>query len=142
MLTRNQHRLADMLREVNGLRSHFNRVFGEWPTDAPRAYPPINMWGDAEKLVFTAELPGMKAEDLTIEVKGDVLTLGGRSAQEDQKAEYYRRERPRGGFNRAIALPYEVDGDKVEAKLERGVLTVTLPRAEADKPRRITVKGS
>jgi HSP20 family protein len=122
-----------------------NRVFNEWPArvqwSGASGYPAVNVWADDDSAIITAELPGVKAEDLNLAVEDDTLTLGGSrhpdGAEED--VVYHRRERRHGDFGRSIRLPFRVDAGKVEAKVANGVLTVTLHRAEADKPKKITV---
>ncbi|MBF0486990.1 MAG: Hsp20/alpha crystallin family protein [Nitrospirae bacterium] len=126
----------EMQRLVSGLT--------ERPATA-REFPAINLWTNEEEVLVTAELPGVNAEDLDITVVGRTLTLKGtRGTTEEAKDDEccHRRECRYGNFARAIELPYEVDGQKVGAKLEKGVLTVTLPRAEADKPKKITISAN
>jgi HSP20 family protein len=134
-------------RELEQMRRDMDRVFGESFPRIRRAraggFPAINVWtNDAEGAVLTTELPGIAPEDIDISVTGDTLTLTGccKPAEAPESAQYHRRERPRGDFNRTVQLPYAVDPDKVEARVERGVLTIVLPRAEAEKPRQIAVK--
>jgi len=107
------------------------------------AAPPVNVWEDTEKLYVEVELPGMKLEDLSIEItEGNVLMIQGeRKVPEAPKGVWHRQERGFGKFARALELPYPVETAKVEAKFEQGVLYITLPRAETAKPRRIPVKG-
>jgi len=106
-------------------------------------FPAVNVWADDEKAVVTAEVPGVKAEDLDISVESDVLTIrGSREPEKLQEGERYRRhERGHGQFTRSVSLPFAVDSDRVEARYKNGVLTVTLPRTEASKPKKIAIKG-
>lgn len=118
------------------------RIFGDlYPTRAE--YPPINIWTSTDDIVVTAELPGIKPGDLDISVHEKTLTM--RCAyKEPEQAEgeiYHRRECAREGFTRSLRLPFEVDGDKVDAKLEDGVLKLMLPRSEASKPKKVQVKA-
>ncbi len=103
----------------------------------------MNVWTNENGAVATAELPGFVPEDIDISVVGDTLTVSGHREPEDvgEGARYHRRERGCGRFTRSFQLPFQVDGDAVDATFERGVLRVTLPRAEEDKPRRIEVKA-
>jgi HSP20 family protein len=82
--------------------------------------------------------------DLGISVVGNNLTISGNRESEvtDENTTYHRQERNCGYFSRSIELPYQVDSEKTEASLEDGVLKIVLPRSEADKPRRISVKTS
>jgi len=99
---------------------------------------------DKDNYYVRAELPGLKAEDLDISVTGDTLSISGerKLPAEDEKAKYHRREREAGRFSRILSLPARTDTKKVEAVCTDGVLTVTLPKAEAAKPKQISVKAS
>jgi HSP20 family protein len=104
-------------------------------------YPSVNVWTNTDGAIVTAELPGIDTEELDISVRENVLTItGNRSATELQEgAVYHRRERSHGKFQRILELPFIVDTAGVEANYEKGVLRILLPRAEADKPRKISV---
>lgn len=106
-------------------------------------FPAFNIWTDDEGAVLTSELPGVTIGDLEITVSGKYITLkGSRKVSPDEgKMERIRRERPEGTFERTFQLPYAIESGKVEAKLANGVLEVTLPRAENDKPRKVMVNG-
>jgi HSP20 family protein len=135
------------MAEINRMQREMERLFGAgFPRrfrNAP-GYPALNVWTNDESALVTAELPGLEAKDVEISVVGNTLTLSGSRAAEalPENARYHRRERGCGEFTRSIELPFPVQAEKVEARLEKGVLQVTLPRAEEDKPRKITVKGS
>jgi HSP20 family protein len=104
----------------------------------------MNVWANDDSAFITAEVPGTKAEDIDISVVDDVLTLSG-SRDPDELEEgmnVHRRERGYGKFTRTIQLPFNVDVNQVEATFKTGVLQITLPRAEADKPKKITVKSA
>ena len=105
------------------------------------SYPPLNIWGDSDRVYAEAELPGMQLDHLEIYVsEGNQLTIQGERLQRDlDKGVWFGQERGFGQFSRTIMLPVKVDADKVEARLEYGVLFVTLPKNEAAKPRRISV---
>lgn len=133
-------------REVERLRREMNRLFNEWPTRArwgvAPSYPAINVWTDEDSAVVTAELPGMNPGDIDISVEDDTLTLRG-SRQPEEVGEgvtFHRRERRFGGFLRTFRLPFRVDAGSVEAIFKNGVLNIVLPRAEADKPKKIAIK--
>jgi HSP20 family protein len=105
------------------------------------SYPPVNIWGDNDRVYAEAELPGMQLDHLEIYVtEGNQLTIQGERRQRElDKGVCYGQERGFGQFSRTIMLPVKVDADKVEARFEHGVLLVTLPKNEAAKPRRISV---
>jgi HSP20 family protein len=104
----------------------------------------VNLYDTAEGLVLTAELPGMKLEDLELSVEGQRLTLGGERRieyPESERTSFHRRERRPGRFRRTIDLPKEVDAEKVRAGYRDGVLRVLLPRAASQASRRIEVSA-
>ena len=105
------------------------------------SYPPVNIWGDSDRVYAEAELPGMQLDHLEIYVtEENLLTIQGERRQRElDKGVWYGQERGFGQFSRTIVLPVIVDADKVEARFEDGVLFVTLPKSEAAKPRRISV---
>ena len=107
-------------------------------------FPALNTWVSSDASVVTTEIPGVDPENIDISVVGRTVTLrGARKADELQKDEkYHRRERWSGDFSRAIELPFNVEADKVNAKFNNGVLYLTLPKAEAEKPRKIKIKSS
>lgn len=109
---------------------------------ASHGFPAVNVWQQDDEVLVEAEMPGLKSEDIEISVVGNALSLKGRRPDvPPEKAVFHRRERSVGEFNRVLRLPVEVDGDKVQARLTDGVLLVTLPKAEAAKPRRIQVSA-
>jgi HSP20 family protein len=125
------------------------RVMGSFPAAPegswePGVLPPVNVKEEADHYLLSAELPGVKPEDIEIAVKGKQVSLQGeRKAKAlPEGARYHRRERNQANFSRLIGLPSEVDADKVEARLENGLLQMTLPKAEAVKPRKIAVSAS
>ena len=96
-----------------------------------------------DALVLKADLPGLEREDVSIEVKDNVLTVSGeRKAEHTEKTDgFYRVERSFGSFSRALALPEGIDAEKVAASFERGVLEVRIPKPEARKPHRVEIAG-
>ena len=107
-----------------------------------RWVPPIDVLEREESLEFTAELPGLKKDDIDITVEDKVLTLSGERKFEntEERNGYHRIERSYGTFSRSFTLPHEVDQTKVKASFEDGVLTIQIPKAEAAKPRKIEIK--
>ena len=134
---------ADPLREIRRLQSEMSRVFEASTAARAAEFPPINAYANQDGAVITAELPGVRSDELNISVHRDSVTLSSeRRTDADEARAYHRRERHQGRFNRTVALPFQIDPDRVEASMSAGVLTITLQRAEADKPKRITVQAS
>jgi HSP20 family protein len=130
---------------VNRLRDEMDRLFGDWYRELPGAtpFPALNVVEEKETFRVEAELPGMALEDLEILVKGNELTISGTrkpGVEAEEKAVYHRQERGTGGFSRTIRLPVEVDPDHADAKLQHGVLTLTLPKVAEARPRKIEIK--
>lgn len=132
------------------LRDAMDRLFEEsvvgprgWLAPTGGALPALDMYETDSDLVVTAAIPGVSAEDVDVTVVGDVLTIKGETKTETrgEKANYHRQERRYGAFVRSVALPMAVQVDKAEAKFADGVLTLTMPKAEAAKPRSIKIKA-
>ncbi len=106
-------------------------------------YPPLNISEEADKMVVTAEIPGVRSEDLEISLEGETLSIQGKrsSRQDDFTISYHRREIESGSFSRAVSLPVKVDVERVSAKLVNGILTVTLMKAAEATPRQIKVNA-
>jgi HSP20 family protein len=137
-------------REMERLRNHFENLmenFSGGGTSPLRrgagVYPPLNLAEDTDNLYLTAELPGVRPEDLDLSVEGDGLILRGERtiAETDKKVNYHRREREAGTFRRIVSLPVKVDAEKVSAKFRNGVLTATLPKAPEAKARQIDIQA-
>ena len=117
---------------------------GLWGEPAAGVFPLMNITEDKSNYYVRAELPGIKADELEMSVTGDTLSVSGerKLPVEDERAQYHRSEREAGRFSRIVTLPGQLNTGKVEARCTDGVLTVTLPKAEAAKPKQITVKTS
>jgi HSP20 family protein len=130
------------------MQREFSRLFDGFSRSSRLAvapsFPAMNVWSNEEGVVITAELPGVNSGDIDISVVGDTLTLTGSRQPEklDENSKYHRRERGYGKFTRTFQLPFAVEADKVEALFEKGILHISLPRAEAEKPKKITVKAA
>lgn len=138
------------------LRREMDRLFDSFTHDwVPAALtgpgivsPKVNIVETEAGLELTAELPGLDAKDIELDLIDDVLTLKATHIDEkeekDEKKHYHLIERARGSFLRRFSLPFEVEADKVEASFDKGVLKVTIPRAPAaDKPvKKIEIKAA
>jgi len=109
-------------------------------TAGPGSFPPINVFEKGGDLVAVIELPGVDKNSLEIEAKENTIRIAGRKTiKYDEKASVHRRERVTGSFDRTIAVPIQIDPDAIRAEMRDGVLALFIPRAERDKPRKITV---
>jgi len=127
-------------REMERLQQDVNRLLSR---ESAPTFPAVNIWASDQDVIVTAEIPGVDPANLDITVAENILKLtGSRKPEELKPGEVsHRRERASGEFTRSFRLPYAVDSGKVEAGYEKGVLKVRLPRAEADKPRKIASKS-
>jgi len=135
----------DRLRRFQG---EMNRLFDRWGGDggaefAWASFPPVNVWEEGEEVFVEAKLPGFDFKGLEIYVTGgNQLTLKGERKQPVvEKGLWHRQERGFGRFSRTLTLPFPVDSDKVDARLENGVLLVKLAKHESAKPRKIPIKA-
>lgn len=135
------------VREFMTLREAMDRLLDDAFTrplgqDGFAALPAIDLMETADDVIVKAVLPGLKAEEVQISVTGDVFTLRGEMKQEQERkdATYHIREQHYGSFERTVRLPALVVTDKAKAEFENGILTVTLPKSEAVKPRTISIK--
>ncbi|NWG35633.1 MAG: Hsp20/alpha crystallin family protein [Chloroflexi bacterium] len=136
-------------REMMTLREAMDRLFDDAFTRPLSVFrdswtvPAIDMYQTNDDIVVKAALPGIKADEVQINITGEVLTIKGELKQNDEKKDkaWHIREQRYGSFERSIVLPTEVVADKAKAEFENGILTITLPKAEEVKPRTITVKA-
>ena len=140
---------AEMRRlRARSLNRQMRRLFADGAraarVNAAPAYPAMNVWANEDSALVTAELPGVNADDLEIALVDDTLTVSGQRQTEalEDGERLYRRERGYGEFSRTFQLPFTVEADRVEAAFEKGVLNIVLPRAEADKPKKIAVQAA
>jgi HSP20 family protein len=134
--------------QLQQFQSEMNRVFDRWTDggsffDGFRSFPPVNVWEEGDHLFVESELPGMDLKDLEIFVTaGNQLTLKGERKQPKvENGVWHRQERAYGSFTRTLTLPFPVDADKVDARLENGVLLLQLAKHESARPRKIAVKA-
>jgi HSP20 family protein len=112
------------------------RVVRRWVENREQALG-VNIREETDAYVLSALVPGLKAEDLNIQVLDDVVRIEGEYKAEEN--EYLLRELPTGSFTRTLRLPTAIEADTVEAKIADGVLTLTLPKAESARPKKIQV---
>jgi HSP20 family protein len=120
-----------------------NRLFADQRASAVEL-PPVNVWAGEHGLIVEAQLPGYERDGVEISVASDTLTIkGSRAANElGEGSAYHRRERPSGRFVRTLSLPFRVEDGEIEALLKNGVLTIDLPRAKSDRPRKIQIQSN
>lgn len=149
--------IAVLQQEMNRLFSDFFRPdFGLFRSLSPvwersaawQLWPRVDVTENDRELRVTAELPGLEEKDIEVTVSDGVLLLRGQKRRETQeskddgKENLYYSERSYGEFERRVELPVPVNADRAEARFERGVLTITLPKAEEAQTRRIPVRAS
>ena len=135
-------------REMMTLREAMDRLFDDAFTrplslrDGWSA-PAIDMYQTDDEIVVKAALPGIKPEEVQINITGDVLHIKGEMKYEEEKNEkaWHMREQGWGAFERSVALPTDVVTDRAKAEFENGVLVITLPKAEEVKPKTINIKA-
>jgi HSP20 family protein len=137
------HPLWSQLQQFQG---EMNRLFDRWGgagVPGYAAFPALNVWEEDDHVLVEAELPGLDLKDLDIYVTGgNQLTIKGqRKPPVTEKGLWHRQERAFGAFSRTLTLPFPVDADKVDARLEHGVLVLKLAKHESAKPRKIPVKA-
>jgi HSP20 family protein len=136
------------LRELTSLQSEMNRLFNS-VFDAPaggqsgsrRWVPAMDLVETADDFVLRADLPGMRRDDVKLEIEDNVLTVSGERAAEHAENEqgFYRLERAFGTFSRSLTLPKGIDAEAVTASFTDGVLEVHIPKPAQAKPRRVEI---
>ena len=140
----------DPFREMSALQERMNRLFSDVRAQAPVRgeeivqgawIPAVDIFETNEAIVLKAELPGITAQDISVEVKDNTLTLKGEKKFEKEVKEenYHRVERSYGSFQRAFTLPGTIQQEKVKAKFKDGILEITLPKVEEAKPKQVKV---
>lgn len=132
----------DPFSELGELRSRFDRMFEELLDGHERAWTPaIDVVREDDHLVLRADLPGIKPEEVKIEVEDDILTVSGehRESTEEKDKKYVRRERRYGSFSRSMALPAGVDAKKINATTHDGVVQVEIPLPKEAKKETVTI---
>lgn len=141
--------LWDLFNDMRELQNEIDTLF-EWPAVLPRFYsattkhsnyPPMNLREDEDHLFLDVRIPGLDKDDFQINIKDNTLSISGKKpAPANIKVkDYHRKERVTGTLIRAVALPVEVDSERIEADYENGILCIKLPKAESAKPKQISV---
>ncbi len=133
---------------IHHLRREMDRLFSSvlsnvddvsWPLTG-RGRPAANVWETDDALKVELEVPGVNSDQVELSVVGGELSIRvDRPDVDEEGTAYHRRERPVGAFARVLRLPVPVDADRVEAEMRHGVLTISLPKAESARPRKIQV---
>ena len=132
--------VAQMRRDMESL---IERLTGTAGDGSAGVFPPMNVSEGRDHYYVRALVPGVDASQLNVAVVHQTVTVSGvRRSSEEQGVSYHRKERPEGPFSRSVTIPAAFDGARVEAKYVDGILTLTLPKPEAAKPRRVTVQMS
>lgn len=138
-----QNPFEEMERMSRQLDLLTNAMFGSagLPFSSSGVFPAVNITEDVDKYYVRAELPGLKADEINLQVRGKNLSISGerKIQSEGKNATYHRREREEGSFSRIIVLPGDINADSVEANMVNGILTVAIDKSEAAKPKQITV---
>jgi HSP20 family protein len=137
-------------RELQSLQHEVNRLFGTFfdsPTGAGngaalrRWIPAMDLVEDGDYYVLRADLPGLREDQVNVELEDNVLTISGerKSEHEERKQGFYRLERASGAFSRSLTLPEAIDPESIQARFDKGVLEVRVPKPELRKPRRVAI---
>lgn len=142
--------LWDLYQDMRQLQKEIDSLF-EYRSMLPRLYhitaaqskyPPINLREDTNNMFLDIRLPGLDIDKIKINIKARTLGISGQKPSPDgiDQKDYHRRERITGNFIRAVDLPMDVDVAKVKADYENGIVTISLPKTESAKPKKIEVK--
>lgn len=129
------------LRNMQRLQQQLNRMLSAENWQSTQEFPALNLWTSENGAIVQSEIPGIDPKEIDISLVNDTLTIKGSRNPDTLPEEHrcHRQERGCGQFTRSLQLPFDIQVDKVEARFSNGVLQIALPRAEADKPRKIGV---
>lgn len=134
--------VRDLLTLRETMDQLFNdRFFRTFEGTSRTALLPVDAFVTEDAIVIVADVPGLKAEDINIVFEGDTLTIRGEFKPQAEQKNYVLRERMTGKFERTLTVNTPIDSGRIEAVFENGVLTLTLPKSEAVKPKQIAVKA-
>lgn len=133
-------------REMVSLRDAMDRLFEDsvvTPKFSNAGMPKIDMRETKDSVIVKAELPGIAEEEIDVEILDNIMTISGekKSDIEEEKDGYFYQESHSGTFSRSFTLPSEVKAEKAEAEMKNGVLTITVPKIEAKKAKKIAIKA-
>jgi HSP20 family protein len=132
----------DPWRELERMRSDLDGLFGAGGRSVSRSFPLVNVYDSKDDIVVTAELPGYTKDNVGITFTDGILTLWGKRAAPAGSYEMtlVRQERSVGEFEKSLAIPNTIEQEKIAASFKDGILTITLPKAEEAKPKRISIQ--
>ncbi len=132
----------DPVREMQRIERDWDNLFSGFGLPRTVKFPPVNILTSENDVIVTSEIPGVNPDEIDILITGDTLTIKGKRSETELKSgqAWQRRERSTGSFFRTIQLPFAVENQKVEADYSKGILKISLPRAESERPRKISVK--
>lgn len=132
-------RFLDPWREFDRM----SRLFDNMTSNGTNKFPAVNVWVAGGDALVTTEIPGVDRSAINIDVAGNKVTISGSRPREEnaERESYQRHELWQGEFSKTIKLPFNIDAEKVHASYKKGVLHVSLPQLEADKPRKISVSS-
>jgi HSP20 family protein len=144
---------SDLVRDAATLSNVMNRVFDRsadydyarsgGSDEQPNAQPatlPLDVWATDEAFQVNAYVPGVNPEDVEITFEGDELAIRGKLPAQPEAAEFVKRELYHGSFARRLTFNVPIDADRIEASFHNGLLTLTVPKAEAVRPKQIKIQ--
>lgn len=138
----NRDAFSLLRKEMDDLISNF---WGSNPTNwlAGNLSPAVDVSEQENAFIMKVDIPGLEAKDLNVQVHGNMVTVSGQRQEESETKDktYYRMERRQGSFSRTINMPCNINEGEVAAEYVNGVLSLTLPKTEASKPKKIAIKG-
>jgi HSP20 family protein len=135
----------DPFQELIGLQDQIAQLIGSTATNGNGSgpfIPQVDIEETEDAWIVEAELPGVRKEDVNVEVRGSELSISGEIKEREREGVLRRRMRKTGEFDYHITLPGEASAENIEARLDSGVLTVRIPKPEQERPRRIDVKAA
>jgi HSP20 family protein len=139
--------LSELEQMTQRMRRMLDESFGGFGLSSPRLMegtswsPMVDIEERDDAYVIEAELPGVKRQDVNIELVGNELAITGEIKERERKGDVRRRTRRTGRFEYRVTLPNQVDAEKIEADLDQGVLTVRVPKSEREQRRKIEIKS-